>query len=110
MPPKCDSKMAADEPLVETTERNQGYNRTRIYDVLIFPFLERILAANTQTFLAASKASMSSLLASLPTSSSAPVATVSDAATSSAPASIKSQVKVPKWSDDDTPFRILCQI
>ena len=60
--------------------------------------LDQILAANTQTFLEASKDSLSALLAALPS----PVAAVSSSATVAT--SSRAHVKTPKWSDDEIPF------
>ena len=60
--------------------------------------LERILAANTQTFLEASKDSLSALLAALPS----PVAAVSSSTTVAT--SSRAHVKTPKSSDDEIPF------
>ena len=109
MPPKKDKKSADSrvaEDLVHHEEREESvaskFTVGRESESTCFSSetLERILAANAQTFLAASKDSMSALLAALPSPSAAHVATISDSVTSTT----RAHIKTPKWTDEETPF------
>ena len=103
---QCDSKNAADDKSVETPLRRDDREESADLEATIgrestvssfslsFEALEHITAANTRTFLAANKASMSAILASLPAASSASVTTVSETSSTSASTAIKTHIKI----------------
>ena len=106
MPPKkdkksADSRVAEDlvhhEEIEESVASKFTVGRESELTCFSSETLERILAANAQTFLAASKDSMSALLAALPSPSTAHVATISDSVTSTT----RAHFKTPKWTDEE---------
>ena len=99
MPPKKDLKKHAEESedsiALDATSRLESEASTLSVPSSV---LKRILAANNQSFIAASRDSMHALLAALPSAGTASL--TSETVTTTA----RTHIKIPKWSDEEVPF------
>ena len=99
MPPKKDPKKHAEESedsiASDATSRLESEASTLSVPASV---LERILAANNQSFIAASRDSMHALLAALPSAGTATLTSETVATTA------RTHIKIPKWSDEEIPF------
>ena len=96
MPPKS-KKSGDDREESMSSEASVGHSSEASTLTVSSEVLERILVTNARTFLEASKVSMTALIAALPSS-------VATSGSVSGSTSRTAHIKMPKWTDEETPY------